>query len=203
MTPHILLIGGASGVGKTALAQRLARELDASHLLVDDVRIALQAATTPAQLPALHFFLTNDPHELSVEAFVAGLIALADLLQPALRQIIEHHLAVPAAGRLVIEGDGIAPTLLAALLPGMRSNAADDRVRGVFIVEPDEARLLANFRARDRGFGTLDAAQQNHYAQAAWHYNGWLMAEAQRHNLPMLAAQPYETLMARVLGMFE
>jgi 2-phosphoglycerate kinase len=50
----VLLLGGASGVGKTVLAHKLARHYGVSLLLVDDVRLAIQQVTTPEQHPALH-----------------------------------------------------------------------------------------------------------------------------------------------------
>jgi 2-phosphoglycerate kinase len=54
---QVLLIGGSSGVGKTHVARQLAHHLSISLLLVDDVRLALQQATTPISHPALHAFL--------------------------------------------------------------------------------------------------------------------------------------------------
>ena len=54
---RIILIGGNSGAGKTYLAQKIAEEQRASVLMVDDIRIALQQATTKEQHPDLHVFL--------------------------------------------------------------------------------------------------------------------------------------------------
>jgi 2-phosphoglycerate kinase len=51
---RVLLIGGSSGVGKTLVARELARHFGVSLILADDVRLALQEVTTPAQKPELH-----------------------------------------------------------------------------------------------------------------------------------------------------
>ena len=74
---QVLLIGGASGVGKSVAAQALAWRLRISYMLVDDIRLAIQAVTTPAQVPALHTFLVaENPATLSPEASVGGLLWL-------------------------------------------------------------------------------------------------------------------------------
>jgi len=49
----VLLIGGSSGVGKTVAARELANYLSLSLLLLDDVRLALQQATSSETNPAL------------------------------------------------------------------------------------------------------------------------------------------------------
>jgi 2-phosphoglycerate kinase len=53
----VLLIGGSSGVGKTMVARELAKHLSLSLLLLDDVRLALQQATSSETNPELHVFL--------------------------------------------------------------------------------------------------------------------------------------------------
>ena len=42
----VLLVGGASGAGKTMLGRPLARRLGVNLTEVDDIQIALEAATT-------------------------------------------------------------------------------------------------------------------------------------------------------------
>ena len=53
---RVLLIDGSSGTGKATIAQEIARRLSTSLLLVDDVRLALEEATTRAEQPELHAF---------------------------------------------------------------------------------------------------------------------------------------------------
>jgi 2-phosphoglycerate kinase len=50
----VLLLGGASGVGKSMMSYRLARRLGVNLTEIDDIQIALEAATRPEQLPLLH-----------------------------------------------------------------------------------------------------------------------------------------------------
>ena len=51
---QVLLLGGASGPGKTRLSYRRARELSIGITEVDDFQVVLERMTTPEQQPALH-----------------------------------------------------------------------------------------------------------------------------------------------------
>lgn len=55
----VLLIGGASGLGKSVVARAIAEATGASLREADDVRMALQAVTAPDEKPALHFFVRS------------------------------------------------------------------------------------------------------------------------------------------------
>ena len=55
----VLLVGGASGVGKSMLSYRLARRLGVNLTEIDDLQIAVETVTGPADQPLLHFWRTN------------------------------------------------------------------------------------------------------------------------------------------------
>src|SRR5215469_9574484 len=95
-TWRVLLVGGASGVGKTVATQELARRLGVSQLYVDDVRIAIQCMTTPEQHPALFYFLQPQVWQQPPEALVSGFIGVTEALVPALEAIVAHHVGVPS-----------------------------------------------------------------------------------------------------------
>ncbi len=52
---HVLLSGGASGVGKTQIGYRLARHYGVGLTEVDDFQVILQAMTSPDDFPEFHF----------------------------------------------------------------------------------------------------------------------------------------------------
>ena len=116
--PQVVLIGGSSGVGKTIIARELAKRLSVSLLLLDDVRLALQAATTSETHPDLHVFL-NYPTEQwkDSEAIFRDLIKVGRIMVEPLRAIIHHHLIVPDVGWIIIEGDGILPNSCCRWIP--------------------------------------------------------------------------------------
>jgi 2-phosphoglycerate kinase len=55
----VLLVGGASGVGKSSVAAPLARRLGVNLVEVDDFQLVLEATLAPQQLPLLHFWHTH------------------------------------------------------------------------------------------------------------------------------------------------
>src|SRR5215475_6621764 len=139
---RVLLVGGASGVGKTVLAQALARHHGVSLLLVDDVRLAMQQVSTPRQQPALHYFLTTpDVWRQPEDDLLAGFVGVATTLAPALGVIVAHHLVVEGADPVIIDGDGITPELVgeqSPVLPHIPDKGLMRCVRALVVDEPDE-----------------------------------------------------------------
>ncbi|MBX3052388.1 MAG: hypothetical protein KF753_12970 [Caldilineaceae bacterium] len=202
---QVLLIGGGSATGKSTVAQSLVKKIGISHLLVDDLRIAVQAVTTPAQMPALHYFLTvEDATALSAEAFTDGLIGVGQALIPALREVISHHVAVPAVGRVIVEGDGILPefvnNLALADVNGRALMDVETKVRAVFIYEEEEEQLLGNFTARSRGSEHAPSTEQRRYVHSIWQFGQRVKADAERFGQPVVCARPFDTLAQRILA---
>src|SRR5688572_10832032 len=110
---RVLLIGGGSGVGKTVLARKLAQRFGVSLVLADDIRMAVQRIATPDQHPALHYFLTQeDVWNQPIDVLLAGWIGVAEVVSQALVAVIAHHICVPDVGPIIIEGDGVLPSLI-------------------------------------------------------------------------------------------
>ncbi|HEX2037121.1 MAG TPA: AAA family ATPase [Chloroflexota bacterium] len=200
--PHwrVLLIGGHSGAGKSTAAERIARELRAAWLMVDDLRLALQRSRailpTPAATAALHFHKTPRWWRHPAPRLRDAQIAVARAMSPALEVVIENH--VDQQLPLVLEGDGILPALLAR--PPVRARSGGGRVRAVFLVEPDEAALLANVEARGRESTFMTADEVRTLVRARWLYGQWLARQAGRAGLPVLQPRPWETLAQRIVG---
>ncbi len=76
--PRVVLLLGASGVGKSSVSYPLATKLGWPLLEVDDIVEAVQAITTPDQLPELHWWNTHpDAGELPVDTILKHQIAVA------------------------------------------------------------------------------------------------------------------------------
>src|SRR4051812_18150537 len=141
----VLLIGGASGVGKPRLATALSRRFGLPLSAVDDFQVVLEVMTTPQQQPALHFWRTlPDPSSVSAQEIHEQGLEILDVMLPALEAVIEDHLADERPA--IMEGDFIHPAL--AVPDRFRG-----RVRGVFLGEPDTEQLMSNFLSREPGAG--------------------------------------------------
>lgn len=142
---RVFLIGGHSYAGKTTAANRLALALGVPWMMVDDLRLAFQRArvTLPKGTSALYFdetpqFWRRQPAEIR-----DALIAVGELMSAPLEVVIENH--VDQDIPIVTEGDGILPSLLSR--PSVVERAR--MVRTVFLVEPDESKVLANMPVRE------------------------------------------------------
>lgn len=189
---HVLLVGGASGVGKTTLAHALGRRYGVNVTQLDDIQAALEAVTTPKQQPVLHFWRTNWPqfaaytdqehveHFLHVSRTVFG-AAIAGVIADRLDG------GLPA----IIEGGFILPELAARTEFGGQPNGG--RVRAIFIHEQDESQIAANYIDRQGGDPTLPA-------RTSWLKSRWLSGECERLGLPTVAARPWATAADRAIA---
>lgn len=198
----VLLIGGASGTGKTTTAKAIARELGISWVQVDDLRLAMQ--WSDVRLPsvsasdALYFFLhTPEPWTRPAIDLRDALIATGEAMTNAIAIVTANHVA--QNDPVVIEGDGILPGIVEH--PEVRELVADGRVRTVFVMPESADELLTSMIARGRG-EHLDAAspETHRIAEMNWLFADWLKRGATERRIPVVATQPWSTLARRILS---
>lgn len=178
----MILLLGAAGVGKSSVSYPLAVRLGWPVVEVDDIVEALQAMTTPEQLPDLHYWATHpEAAQLPVDGIVRLQIRTARALRPAVRAVIDNHLQTNTP--VLIEGDYLLPVVDT---PG---------VRAVMLHEPDAAQIAANFLVREPGAG-----QQQKRAEVGREYGEWLAREAAAVGVPVVPARPWATSLERVLA---
>ncbi|MFF2080233.1 AAA family ATPase [Kitasatospora sp. NPDC058162] len=187
----VLLIGGASGLGKSRAAERLAAEHGAFTVEFDDVVAALQAATTPATHPGLHHFAPYraPERELGADRVLDLQIATAHALDEALLGVVRNRLSVDVPA--VVEGDYLTPA--AAVRAAAEAAAHGRRLRAVFLHEGDPRRIGANYAHREPGAGPQDAR-----AAVSARYSHWLADRARALGLPVVDCRPYDTLVQRL-----
>jgi 2-phosphoglycerate kinase len=191
---EVLLIGGASGVGKTAVSYRLAQHFGVGITEIDDFQVILERMTTPEQQPVLHFFPT-DPEaffRLDEEEKLAFAIRYATVMAEPLTYVIANHLA--DGHPIVLEGDFLLPSL--AVEAAYDGIPAAGRVQAVFLYEQDEDQIGRNYLARE-------GEPQPGRARASWRHSEWLRQEAERLGVPSLAARPWDTVFERALTLLK
>ena len=195
----VVLIGGASGNGKTTLAETVGRRFGVPWLQVDDLRLTLQygGLLTAGEQPTLFAFLADTGVWQKPPLVLRDqLIAIGTLLIPALETVIAHHLATDKL--LIIEGDGLVPALLARA--ALHEAVAAGRLRGAFLTATT-AHRRANLAAREeRGRAQTSKDTLGTGATMNALYDDWLGHEAARYGVPLVPAQPQATLAARFIA---
>jgi len=198
----VLLVDGPSGAGKSIVARQIGLHLGFPWLEVDDLRLAFQASgvTLPEKTEDLYLFTEKIPDiwNLPPERICDALIAVGEVMAPAIEVVVANH--CDHAGPILVEGDGILPSLAAR--PLMNQYLTSGQARMVFLVEPDEQVLYTNMVARGRGIAERADVELHTEARAKWLYGQWLTEEAWRYNIPVLAPQPWETLVERIMQIF-
>src|SRR5260370_10833948 len=164
---NILLIGGVSGTGKTNAAVQIADQAGCPWLQVDDLRLGLQWSnvTLPQGADDLYFFLkTPNVWHLPPERLCQALIAVGEVMAPALEVVVESHIATQLP--ILLEGDGILPSLFAR--EALQKHMSAGRVRGAFLIESDEETLFDNMLKRDRGIVDMTDAELRTKPLATW-----------------------------------
>ena len=193
-TWDVLLLGGASGVGKSQVSYRLARHFGVGITEIDDFHVILERMTTPAQYPELHLFRT-DPERffrMDEDEKVEHMVRYATVMSEPLTYVIANHL--DGGSPIVLEGDFILPAIMVqAAYAGVPN---DGRVRGMILYEPEEAQIARNYAARE-------GEPQPERARISWRNSEWLRQEADRLGVPAIAARPWETVFARTLALLQ
>ena len=186
-----MLIGGASGVGKTNVSYRLAHHFGIGLTEVDDFHIILERMTTPEQQPVLHYWREHpdEARRMDERGQLAYFQRFCGVMALALEPVIANHIGTGA--RVVLEGDFILPSL--AVLPRYGEIDAAGQVRGLFLYEEDEAQIRRNFLARE-------GEDQPGRAHASWRQSEWLRQECARLGVPAIPARPWDTVLDRAIA---
>ena len=189
VTRRLFLVAGSAGSGKSTLAKALARELDAGWLQLDSIWLAMKVAAgegTPARdiLDIDRRMCREDEADDEVlAAHVAASGEVCRALPAVLRLELEAH------ERLVVDG----AWLLASFVTGLE--LPDTEVRAVYVVQRTEADVEAALIPRRGGLPLEDRHRLMN--RRIFQYGAWLADEARAHDLPVVDALPFESLLDR------
>jgi hypothetical protein len=103
--------------------------------------------------------------------------------------VIADHL--DTATRVVSESDFLLPEM--ATIATYGDEPKDVRVRALFVSEPDEAQIAANYAVHEGG-------AEPERARTSWLFDGFLRAECDRHGVPVVDARQWESVVERTLA---
>jgi 2-phosphoglycerate kinase len=186
----VLLLGGASGTGKSSIVRELASRLGMGLTPLDDIQIVLERMADPQRFPVLHEWRLHPDRVLALddEGMLLHTQEYAGVMAQALEPVIAEHLR--SSTPVLFEGDFILPSF--AAMPSFEEVPTTGRVRALFLFETED-QLAKNFRMREG----VDQARR---AQISSNYGRWLREECDRLGMAAIQARPWETLVDRALA---
>ena len=187
---RLYLLGGSAGAGKTTVAKELARILDAGWLQLDTVWLALQDAFPSGSEE--HMLLSIDErirrqdgtaddlvgHQLRAAAFVCNALKRALLFE------LQAHATV------IVDGAWLLPSYMAEL------EVEDAVVAGAVLYEAERDAVKAAMASR-RTTARMVAPWHDLSATVSWQFGMRVAEDAAALGIPVVAARPRETLVAR------
>ena len=180
----ILIIGGASGSGKTSISRPLSQLYGVDLVRVDDFQCLLEAIISPEMIPTLHHWkIEPNWSNESVEWVVERLKGVSQAWMLGLRAVIKDRLEESLP--MILEGDFILPKLSVSF--------DNPRIKTIFVHEPSREQILQNYFSRE---GT----HQAHRADISHAFGNWLKDNCKKHSIPVVESRPWDNLMERVIS---
>jgi len=187
-TFDILLIGGASGTGKSKIAYQLGSHYRMNVIQVDDFQLLVESCTKESDYPVFHYWRNHfdeakkQPMSRKLEIMIAYANELSKLLDPV---IISH---LDQSRSTILEGDFISPNLCKRLLTNKETRS---RVKCIFMVEDTKELIVENFLDRE-------GSMQEDRAELSFHYNNWLKEQSEGSDIVLVSSRPWNTCLKRI-----
>jgi len=201
--PYVILIGSASGIGKSTIASELAKELGIKHLIETDfIREIVRGIIGPDYAPALHkssydaytTLRQKERFEEDDEDLInAGFDDHASFVIPAIEKVIKR--AVDDFDDVVIEGVHLVPGLIN--IDKFKDNASIH----FFILSADEdvhkKRFVKRAMKIKRGGKHLEYFKENRSI------HNYLVSQAQKNNVPVINNTEIDCTIKRMLSIIK
>ena len=199
-TPLIVLIGGATGVGKSTLATELAHRLGITRVISTDmVRQTMRAFFAPELMPAIHTSsfdaatAVRVPVPRETDLSKVGFMEQTKAVSVGIEAIVAR--GIDEAQRMVIEGVHIVPGFLE------RSRWREALVLEFVLAVQDSARHRANFSVREWETGGIRPLRRylDHFAQIR-RIQKYIVGRAVALGVPVVDNPSLEENLSEVLG---
>lgn len=197
--PYVILIGSASGIGKSTIAAELAKALNIKHLIESDfIRAVVRGIIGKEYAPALHsssydaykHLRNKNRYESYDELVSAGFDEHAASVIPGLEKIIQR--AITDYDDIIIEG--------VHLVPGLINIEQFKEYANIyfFVLSSDEESHKERFVKRavqiHRGGKQLDFFKENRII------HDHLLTQAENNNVHIIKAESIDTTLENILA---
>ena len=180
----VLLIGGASGTGKSSLAYEIGRFYGVNVLEVDDIHLSVEKVTTKENFPAIHYWDNGiNWRNIGVDGNVNWLISVSKEMIPVLKELINRHIQDKLP--IIIEGDFIQPELA--------NSFESPEVKSIFVKETDINQIVQNYLSREGG------DLQHYRAEISIAYGKWIADICNEKGIKVIEPRPWDTILTRAL----
>lgn len=197
--PYVILIGSASGIGKSTIASELAKELGIKHLIETDfIRAIVRGIIGPDYAPSLHrssfdaYLTLRDKERFDGDTnslIEAGFEDHASFVIPAIERVIRR--AVDDYDDVVIEGVHLVPGFIDI------NKFKDDASIHFFILsanrEVHKERFVKRAMKIKRGGKHLEYFKENRII------NDYLVKNAVEHDIPVIDNKTIDHTVKRML----
>jgi 2-phosphoglycerate kinase len=202
--PLIVLIGGATGAGKSTISSEVAYRLDIARIQSTDVmREIIRAYLTPQAVPTLEYSsfeawrglpATADEHRNPGEnPVLTGFLSQFTTMKPALEATIQR--AVVERDDLILEGVHVAPQLLE--LQEARSNGL---VVPLMLATMERDALRKQLKRRGREATRRKASRYLDGLDDIWELQSYLLSEADNSGIPIITNLHIDTTIREILN---
>jgi len=199
-TPLIVLIGGATGVGKSTLATELAHRLGITRVIgTDMVRQTMRAFFAPELMPAIHTSSFNAASAVRVpvpretDLSKVGFIEQTKAVSVGIEALIAR--GIDEAQRMVVEGVHIVPGFLE------RSRWREALVLEFVLAVSDRDRHRSHFTVREWETGGIRPLRRyvEHFAQIR-RIQKYIVSRAREMDVPVVDGASLDENLSAVLG---
>jgi 2-phosphoglycerate kinase len=199
-TPLIVLIGGATGVGKSTLATELAHRLGITRVISTDmVRQTMRAFFAPELMPAIHTSsfdasaAVRVPMPRDTDLTRVGFIEQTKAISVGIEAIVQR--GIDEGQQMVVEGVHLVPGFLD------RARWGEAIVLEFVLAVGDRTRHRGNFTVRDWETGGLRPLQRyvEHFAEIR-RIQKYIVGRAEAQGVPVVDAPSLDESLSEVLG---
>jgi 2-phosphoglycerate kinase len=151
--PVVILIGGATGVGKSTIAAQVAERLGLVRIIsTDSIREVMRALFSESLMPAIHYSSyeagvgVRIPLGSDFAPLLAGFMEQVDVVNVGLLAILNR--AAQERNSMVVEGVHIVPGMLAAM--GAQERMSDVLLLSLVVAVSDPGLHRSHFLVRER-----------------------------------------------------